>query len=395
MSPRGVAVFGCTGSIGDTTFKVLEGLALQPEAPDLEVVALSAGGRVAELITHSRRWRPSRVCVGNAADVALVKAALPGVDVVCGADGLESLAADPQVDVVVNGLVGAVGLRPTLAALHAGTDVAMANKEPLVMVGNLVLEAAERGGGRILPVDSEPSAMWQCLNGERAHEVTRLILTASGGAFRDRSREQLSAVTPEEALNHPTWNMGPKITVDSATLMNKGFEVIEASWLFNVHVDAVEVVIHRESIVHSMVEFVDGSIIAHLGRTDMSLPIQYALTEPERYPGPPHLDLTELGALHFEAPDLSNFPALELCYRVGRLGGTMPVALNAANEVGVAAFLSGRIGFLQIHNVNELVVEGHNVAAANCLGTVLEVDRQARECADRAVCHIEEERRGE
>jgi len=254
------------------------------------------------------------------------------------------------------------------------------------MAGGVLLDAAAAAGARILPVDSEPSAMWQCLNGERTQDVKRLLLTASGGAFRDRARVELASVTPQEALHHPTWKMGPKITVDSATLMNKGFEVIEAGWLFGVGVDKVDVVIHRESIVHSLVEFVDGSVIAHLGRTDMAIPIQYALTHPARRPSPlSPLDVVRLGALHFEAPAPGEFPGLSLCYEVGRVGGTLPAALNAANEIAVAAFLDGAIGFLDIHEVNRAVVDDFEPVPATDVDAVIDADHRARQRARQVV----------
>lgn len=378
-----VAVLGCTGSIGTTTFRVLEGLRQQDGAQAWTVSALTAGRRTDELIELARTWQPRLVCVADEAAVGQVQAALgPDVRVVHGAAGLLAAVTDVDVDVVVNGLVGAAGLQPTLAALNRGLQVAMANKEPLVMAGGLLLQAATAHGGRILPVDSEPSAMWQCLNGERSQDVKRYLLTASGGAFRDRERSQLAAVTPAEALHHPTWDMGPKITVDSATLMNKGFEAIEAGWLFGVPVDRVDVVLHRESIVHSMVEFVDGSVIAHLGRTDMAIPIQYALTHPERRPAPMSpLDVVRLGALHFAAPDLAEYPGLQLCYDVGRTGGTLPTALNAANEVAVGAFLDGELGFLDIHEVNRAVVGDWATEAAADVDVIMDVDRRARERA--------------
>ena len=374
-----LAILGSTGSIGRTTFAVLEGLRRQDGNAEWEVVALAAGRRVEDLIHQARAWSPGLVCVAASADARRAREELPGVEVLSGGRGLCELVADGRVDVVVNGLVGAVGLAPTVSALKAGKIVAMANKEPLVMAGGLLKEAALAGGGELLPVDSEPSALWQCLRGEREEDVSRLILTASGGAFRDRSRSELARVTAAEALHHPTWRMGPKITVDSATLMNKGFEVIEATWLFGVDVDRVEVVIHRESIVHSLVEFTDGSILAHLGRTDMSLPIQYALTHPVRKPGSlPRLDLADVGALHFEAPDPDRVPGLSLCRDAARAGGTAPAALNAANEVAVSAFLEGRLGFLDIHELNLCVVDGWDPGPATDLETVLEADRLAR-----------------
>ena len=389
--PRGVVVLGCTGSIGETTFTVLEGLEKQA-GPDLRVIGLSAGRRVDRLIEQARRWQVQVVCVADASDRVRVQEALPGCVVLSGVEGLESLVEYEGVDVVVNGLVGAVGLGPTLAALDAGRDVAMANKEPLVMAGGLVVDRARQTGARILPVDSEPSAMWQCLSGERVQDVSHLILTASGGAFRGRPRADLAGVTPTEALHHPTWKMGPKITIDSATLMNKGFEVIEAAWLFDVPVDAVEVLLHAESIVHSLVEFVDGAILAHLGRTDMALPIQYALTEPGRYPGPlQRLNLAEVGALHFESPDLDEFPGLRLCYEAGRAGGSAPAVLNAANEEAVAAFLAGAVGFLDIHRINERVLADHRWEKVDEIAQILTVDRWARTCARTIISSLREE----
>ena len=377
MSGKGLVVLGCTGSIGETTFQVLEGL-----GSDFRVVGLSAGRNIDGLVHRARQSGASLVCVGDEADIGKAGSQLPGVQVLWGDEGLSQLATAEEADIVVNGLVGAVGLIPTLAALEAGKTVAMANKEPIVMAGGLILEAAARGQGQLVPVDSEPNAMWQCLRGESASEVRRLILTASGGAFRGRTRQQMRDVTPQEALRHPTWNMGAKITVDSATLMNKGFEVIEASWLFGVDVDRVDVVVHRESVVHSMVEFADGAILAHMGRTHMALPIQYALTHPQRRAGPLEpLDLTSLGALHFEEPDTTNFPCLDLCYEAGRRGGTTAAALNAANEVAVEAFLGGELGFLEIGEVNARVLESHVPAAADTVGAVLAADAEARDSA--------------
>jgi 1-deoxy-D-xylulose-5-phosphate reductoisomerase len=383
----GVAVLGCTGSIGETTFRVLEGLRQADDEAAWPVTALAAGRRIDDLLRLARRWQPRLVCAGTAEGAARLRAELgDDIEVVHGDEGLCAAARAAGTEVVVNGLVGSAGLLPTHAALQAGLRVAMANKEPIVMAGGLLLAAARAGGGAILPVDSEPSAMWQCLQGERRQDVRRYLLTASGGAFRDRPREELAAVTPAEALNHPTWSMGPKITVDSATLMNKGFEVIEAGWLFDVPVERIDVVLHRESIVHSMVEFVDGSVMAHLGRTDMAIPIQYALTHPARRPAPlSPLDVVRLGALHFEAPDAGRFPALDLCYAAGRAGGTVPTALNASNEVAVEAFLAGRIGFLDIHEVNRAVVDAWESMPAADIDSVLAADRQARERARRCI----------
>ena len=273
-----IVILGSTGSIGDTAFQVLRGL-----GPGYRVVGLGAGRQVEKLLRQAEVWDPRCVGVAAAPQADLMRRRMQGVEVVSGSQGLVELATLDDADIVINALVGAVGLEPTVAALRAGKVVAMANKEPLVMAGGLILETARACGGTLLPVDSEPNALWQCLKGERSSDVQRLILTASGGPFFGWTRDQMSAVTPEQALEHPTWRMGPKITVDSATLMNKGFEAIEAGWLFGVGIDQVEVVVHRESTVHSMVELVDGSILAHLGKTDMQLPIQYA-PDPSRAP---------------------------------------------------------------------------------------------------------------
>ncbi|MFH1570984.1 MAG: 1-deoxy-D-xylulose-5-phosphate reductoisomerase [Gemmatimonadota bacterium] len=374
---RGLVILGCTGSIGDTTFQVLDGL-----GGAYRVLGLAGGRRVDRLIERARQWAPASVAVERPEDAAQVRRALPGVEVLAGEEGLLRLAALPDAEVVVNGLVGAVGLRPTLAAVEAGKTVAMANKEPLVMAGGLILDRVRACGAQLLPLDSEPNALWQCLRGESDRHVRRLILTASGGAFRDWSRQRLAAVTPAQALKHPTWQMGRKITVDSATLMNKGFEVLEAAWLFGVTLHQVDVIVHRESIIHSMVEFVDGSYLAHLGRTHMHLPIQYALTQPARRPTPLEpLDLASVGALHFEAPDVDRFPCLPLCYEAGRRGGTAPAALNAANEVAVASFLEGRLGFLEIYEVNRQVLDTFSPAPADSVEAVLAADRQARQVA--------------
>jgi 1-deoxy-D-xylulose-5-phosphate reductoisomerase len=290
------------------------------------------------------------------------------------------MSTAPGVDIVLVATAGAAGLLPTIAALEAGRPVAIANKEVLVMAGHLIRAAMRRGGGDLRPVDSEHSAIWQCLWGEEQHPIRRILLTASGGAFRDWDQRQLAGVTAEQALNHPTWNMGRKITVDSATLMNKGMETIEATWLFDVPMDKVEVVLHRESIVHSLVEFSDGSVKAQLGVPDMRLPIQLALSYPDRMPQPPmeRLDLAAVGSLHFGKPDVERFPCLQLAMEAGRLGGTYPAAMAAADEVAVERFLGGEIGFLEIARVIELVLEKHNNSADPDLGRVLAADAEAR-----------------
>ena len=371
---KNIVVLGCTGSIGDSVFKVLQAL-----PGEFRVLGASGGAQVEKLAERARHWGAEFICVAANDQVERLQAILPETTIWAGAEGLVELATLPQADIVLNGLVGAVGLEPTLRALEAGKVVGMANKEPLVMAGDLLLQRAACGGGEILPLDSEPNALWQCLKGEAAQDVERLILTASGGPFFGQTRVQMEAITPQQALDHPTWTMGPKITVDSATLMNKGFEVIEASCLFGVGIEQIDVVIHRQSIVHSMVEFTDGSIVAHLGKTDMALPIQYALTHPRRQPSPlGRLDLVKAGTLTFDAPDTDHFPCLPLCYQVGRQGGCAPAVLNAANEVAVAAFLQGKIGFLDIAAINEKALEVFDEVELDSLQAVLEVDRAAR-----------------
>jgi len=376
MSTQGknVAILGCTGSIGDTCFKVLDNL-----QGEFEIIGLSGGAQEEKLIQRALSWRPSQVCVMDQQARQRVRSQIPEAEVLCGAEGLIEIATNPEVELVLNGLVGAIGLPPTMAALAAGKTVAMANKEPLVMAGGLVLQQARLGGGTILPLDSEPNAIWQCLKGEDSKGVRRIILTASGGPFFGRSLEQMRDISPAQALDHPTWKMGPKITVDSATLMNKGFEVIEASWLFGVEIEQIDIVVHRQSVVHSLVEFVDGAMLAHMGKTDMLLPIQYALTHPERREVPIEpLDLALLGQLNFAEPDRVNFPCLDLCYEAGRRGGTAPAALNAANEEAVAAFLAGDIGFLDIGDLNRRVLDDCKADELSDLDLVLAEDDRAR-----------------
>ena len=375
--PKKIVVLGCTGSIGDTCFKVLENL-----GDGYEVVGLGGGTKIEKLIVHARRWQPQKVCVLDAEARKQVQSAVSRIEVVCGEEGLCELATMPEADLVINGLVGAVGLAPTLAALAQGKTVAMANKEPLVMAGGLILQRAQHGGGAVLPLDSEPNAIWQCLKGENRRSLKRIILTASGGPFFGYSREQMRDITPEQAIDHPTWKMGPKISVDSATLMNKGFEVIEAAWLFGIAVEQIDVVVHRQSVVHALVEFADGSLLAHLGKTDMLLPIQYALTHPARREVPlDSLDLKQVGQLSFAAPDRANFPCLDLCYEAGRSGGTFPAALNAANEEAVAAFLARQIGFLDIADLNRDVLTRCGTQEAVSLESILDEDRYARRLA--------------
>jgi len=333
-----IAVLGSTGSIGRATMDVVGAF------PDrFEVVALGAGGNLECLRTQIRRHRPVCVSVASADDARDLEREFPGSSFYWGADGLETVASQTGAEVVVVAVVGAIGLLPTLAAIRAGKDIALANKETLVVAGNLVMDAVRAAGVRLLPVDSEHSAIHQALGGFEADGCRRLILTASGGPFRTWSREAMDAATVDDALKHPTWRMGAKISVDSATMMNKGLEIIEAHHLFAVPERQIDVVIHPQSLVHAMVELIDGSTVALLSTTDMRLSIAYALAWPDRLTDPaPPLDITTLPALTFEAPDLDRFPALELARAALRAGGEMPAVLNAANEVAVASFLAGR-----------------------------------------------------
>ena len=343
------------------------------------MVALAAGRNVAELSRQVAEFRPRYVFSEVESAQLSAAAAAAGASFV----SMDEMALAPETDVLLVGTAGAAGLTPTLRALELGRPVAIANKEVLVMAGHLVRRAMLAGGGELRPVDSEHSAIWQCLWGEDGHEIRRILLTASGGAFRDLDSSALAAVTAEQALNHPTWKMGAKITVDSASLMNKGMETIEAMWLFGVPMDKVEVVLHRESIVHSLVEFTDGSVKAQLGVPDMRLPIQLALSYPERMPTPaaPALDLPAIGALHFGTPDVTRFPCLRLAIEAGRAGGTYPAAMAAADEVAVERFLNHEIGFLDIPAIIEAVLQNHASVADPDLETVFNADGEARALA--------------
>jgi 1-deoxy-D-xylulose-5-phosphate reductoisomerase len=366
-SVTGVAVLGSTGSVGTQTLDVLRAL------PDrFRVIALAAGRNTDLLYQQVAEFRPLAVC----AETDLDSARLYGARI----EPMAEMVLRQDVDVVVVATAGAAGLEPLLAALAAGKAVALANKEALVMAGGLVTNAARAGGGSLRPVDSEHSAIWQCLWGEEHGGIERLILTASGGALRDRAPETLADVSPAEALSHPTWNMGRKITVDSATLFNKGLETIEASWLFDVPMERVDVVMHRESIVHSLVEFRDGSVKAQLGLPNMRLPIQCALSYPERLPCPsvPRLDLGALGALTFAPPDFGRYPCLALAMEAGKRGGTYPTVLAAADEVAVEAFLAGHMRLTGIATLIESTLEAHSPSFQPELAAVLEADAWAR-----------------
>ncbi|MDP1821147.1 MAG: 1-deoxy-D-xylulose-5-phosphate reductoisomerase [Acidimicrobiales bacterium] len=382
MSVTTVSIAGSTGSIGTQTLEVV---AAEPER--FEVAALGAGSSVEALAAQAWQWSPKVVAIADASLAGALAAAVPpGTEVVAGPDALASIA--PVADVCVNGVVGFAGLGVTLATLEAGRRLALANKESLIAGGPVVRQVRDRpGAGDLVPVDSEHCAVHQCLRAQhpdaRAGEwVSRIVLTASGGPFRERSRSDLQAVTVEEALDHPTWSMGPKITVDSSTLMNKGLEVIEAHELFGVGYDQIEVVVHPQSIVHSMVELTDGATIAQLSTPDMRLPIAYALAYPERI-GTPFgaIDWARLGRLDFEPPDLEAFPCLGLAYAAGRSGGLAPAWLNAANEVAVAAFLAGRIRWVAIPDVLEATLARHDGGTATSVDEVIDADRRAREVA--------------
>ncbi len=373
--PVRVALLGSTGSIGRQTVDV----ALKH--PDrVRIVALAANSSCDLLVEQASRLGAEIVAMADSSAARHVAERLPGVEVGAGPDAVEALASLGSVDIVINALVGAAGLRATLAALSAGKQLGLANKESLVVGGPLVLELA--GPGQLIPVDSEHSAIYQCLLAEEPAEVARIWLTASGGPFRGRRREELATVTPAQALAHPTWAMGPKISIDSATLMNKGLEVIEAHFLFDTDYERVSVVVHPQSVVHSMVEFADGSVKAHLGTTDMRIPIQYALSHPHRWTAPVEpLDFTQLGGLEFGAVDTTTFGCLELAFAAGRAGGTAPAVLNAANEVAVAAFLSGSCGFLDIEDTVRRVLDAHTPEALQSVEHVEAVDADARTAA--------------
>ncbi len=370
-----IAIVGSTGSIGTSALAVIDAY------PDrLRVVGLAAGRSAETLSAQIQRYRPAVAAIGDATAVASLARASAGTRVVGGAEGLIEVATHPDVDIVLCASSGTTALEAVLAAIEAGKTIALANKEVLVMAGELVTEAARARGVALLPVDSEHNAIHQCLHGRNAAEVQKLVLTASGGPFRAWPADRLVTARPEDALRHPTWQMGRKITIDSATLMNKGLEVIEARWLFDVPAHRIEVVVHPQSIVHSMVELTDGSTIAQLGVTDMRLPIQYAFSYPERWGALlPPLDLTRCGALEFHAPDTERFPCLRLAYQALAAGGSMPVALNAANEIAVDAFLAGRLPFPAIAHVIERTLSAHDVQTTDSLAGVREADRWARQ----------------
>ena len=375
----GVAILGSTGSIGCNSLRVIESL-----PSSMNVVALAAGSNVERLADQIAAHLPELVSVDTEAAAHDLRALLfaRNIDlprIVTGESGLVEVATHRDADCVISATVGAVGFVPTLKALEMGKRVALANKETLVMAGELMTEAARKSGAELLPIDSEHNALHQCLRGERREEVRRIILTASGGPFRTKNKAEMKLASVSEAMQHPTWNMGAKITIDSATLMNKGLEVIEARWLFGFGPDEIDIVVHPESVVHSMIEMVDGSVIAQMGVTDMRHAIQYALTYPERHSCQlPPLDLTAVSGLHFEKPDHDRFPCIKLAYRALSEGGTLPAAMNAANEEAVSAFIHERICLTEIPQVIETVMNQHSNQPAKDIQTILNADHHAR-----------------
>jgi 1-deoxy-D-xylulose-5-phosphate reductoisomerase len=385
---KAISILGSTGSIGCNTLKVVEFLG------DVRVVALAGGRNMTKLAEQVAKFRPKLVSCENSDRVDELRSRLRALDVpepeiVFGEQGLVAVAVHSESEMVVSATVGAVGFVPTLRAIEAGKRIALANKETLVMAGELMTKAADASGAEIIPVDSEHNAIHQCLRGERKADVKRLILTASGGPFRARSLEEMERAMIKDALAHPNWSMGDKITIDSATLMNKGFEVIEAKWLFGFDADRISVVIHPQSVVHSMIEMVDGSVIAQMGVTDMRHAIQYALTYPERRQSDlAPLDLAAIGKLTFEKPDIERFPCLGLAFEALRDGGTKPAALNAANEVAVNAFLQNEIKFTDIAGINKTVMDGHIVRLADTMEAVRSADSEARAAASAVVVEL-------
>ncbi|MEH6993855.1 1-deoxy-D-xylulose-5-phosphate reductoisomerase [Neobacillus drentensis] len=373
---KNISILGATGSIGTQTLDIL-----REHPSDFKLVAISIGKNLDLARKMICEFKPELVSVQEYRDCNTLKAEFPNTKFTFGEEGLVEAAVYPQTDILVNAVIGSIGLNPTLHAIEAGKTIAIANKETLVTAGHLVMGAAEKSGVALLPVDSEHSAIFQCLQGEKDKNIERLILTASGGSFRDRTRKELEGVTVREALNHPNWSMGAKITIDSATMMNKGLEVIEAHWLYNMPYEKIDVLLHKESIIHSMVEFHDSSIIAQLGTPDMRVPIQYALSYPDRLPltSSQRLDLAKIGQLHFQEMDATRFRCMQFAYEAGKQGGTLPTVLNAANEVAVAAFLNEKISFLQIEDMIEKALNKHELIKNPDLSIIQEVDKETRQ----------------
>jgi len=373
-----ISLLGATGSVGTQTLDVIR------EHPDsFKLVAFSSGRNIELTRQIIAEFQPALVSVTEKEDCDKLKVEFANTKFTFGQEGLVEVAVFDKADILVNAVLGSVGLYPTLQAIEAKKTIAIANKETLVTAGHLVMEAAKKNNVPILPVDSEHSAIYQCLQGEKEKNIERLIITASGGSFRDLSRADLQHVTVEDALKHPNWSMGAKITIDSATMMNKGLEVIEAFWLFALPYDQIDVLLHKESIIHSMVEFHDSSVIAQLGTPDMKVPIQYALTYPDRLPlrSSERLDLAKIGKLHFQEMDLERFRCLHFAIEAGKAGGTLPTVLNAANEVAVSRFLKGEISFLQIEELIERALNNHRLIANPSLAIIQEVDQETRKIA--------------
>lgn len=377
-----IAVLGSTGSIGTQTLEIVR------KNPDLKITALAAGSNVDEMEKQIREFSPriaamwsEKACGDLRARVADI-----GVKIVCGMEGLLEIAVMEEMEVLVTAIVGMIGIRPTIAAIESGKTIALANKETLVTAGHIIMPLAEKRGVSILPVDSEHSAIFQSMNGENAKQIQKILLTASGGPFRGRTKEELKNIKVEDALKHPNWAMGKKITVDSATMVNKGLEVMEAKWLFGVGLDRIEVVVHPQSIIHSMVEYVDGAVMAQLGVPDMKLPIAYALFYPDRRPMEgKRIDFFQLGTITFEKPDLETFTGLKLAFRAAKLGGSMPTVYNAANERAVSLFLERKIGFMQIPELIEASMEGHKVISNPTVDEILQTEQETYEFIKRVI----------
>ncbi|MCB6607429.1 1-deoxy-D-xylulose-5-phosphate reductoisomerase [[Clostridium] symbiosum] len=368
-----IAILGSTGSIGTQTLDVVR------TNKDIEVTALAAGSNITLLEEQIREFGPKLAAVWDEKKAAELKDRVRDLDVkiVSGMEGLLEVSTEPSSEILVTAIVGMIGIRPTIAAMEAGKDIALANKETLVTAGHIIMPLAQEKNVKILPVDSEHSAIFQSLNGEKMNRIHKILLTASGGPFRGRTREQMKEIRVEDALKHPNWTMGRKITIDSSTMVNKGLEVMEARWLFGVTMDQVQVVVQPQSVIHSMVEFDDGAVIAQLGTPDMKLPIQYALYYPERkfLPGA-RLDFAKLGQITFEAPDFDNFHGLSLAYRAGKRGGTLPTVFNAANELAVRKFLDRKAGYLAITDMIEAAMEQHHVVENPSVDEILSAEQE-------------------
>ena len=370
---RRIAILGSTGSIGTQTLEVVE------QNKDIEVTALAAGSNIRLLEQQIRKFHPRLAAVWSEEKAKELRTAVADLDVriEAGMDGLIAVATEEKAQTVVTAVVGMIGILPTIAAIQAGRDIALANKETLVTAGHLIIPMVKEKGVRLLPVDSEHSAIFQCLNGEHGNRIQKILLTASGGPFRGWTREQMKNIQVEDALKHPNWSMGRKITIDSSTMVNKGLEVMEARWLFGVEMDQVQVVVQPQSVIHSMVEFEDGAVMAQLGTPDMKLPIQYALYYRERRPlAGDRLDFWKLKEIRFEKPDFENFPALSLAYRAGKTGGSLPTVFNAANERAVSMFLNRKIGYLTIVDIIESAMERHQVISDPSVEQILETERE-------------------